>query len=69
MNGIILIPFVYPTIFSAMWEIFNAQDKSCPKASGYQAFNVGGLVKSITSFDRLQMLLFLQCLQALVALR
>ena len=38
MNGIILIPFVYPTIFSAMWEIFNAQDKLAQSLglSGFQ---------------------------------
>ena len=38
MNGIILIPFVYPTIFSAMWETFNAQDKLAQSLglSGFQ---------------------------------
>lgn len=38
MNGIILIPFTYPILFSAMWEVFNAQDKLA-RSLGLTGFN------------------------------
>ncbi len=38
MNGIILIPYVYPMLFSSMWETFNAQDKLA-KSLGLSGFN------------------------------
>ena len=38
MNGIILIPYVYPMLFSSMWETFNAQDKLA-RSLGLSGFN------------------------------
>lgn len=38
MNGIILIPFTYPILFSSMWEVFNAQDKLA-RSLGLTGFN------------------------------
>lgn len=38
MNGVILLPFTYPILFSAMWEVFNAQDK-LSRSLGLTGFN------------------------------